>query len=255
MLVRECLARGLPVEVLPGPSAVVTALVASGLPAERWRFAGLPSAQGGRAARRARARRRDAGRVRVAGPRRRARCAVLAELDPEREVAVCRELTKVHEEVVRGTAREVAERFAEGARGEIVLVVGPAAEARRRRRRRRWRRSRRWSRRARGGAPRRRSSPASPAFRRTACTGVRLSRCGPRRVPAAQPRHLGTDGGRLGARAPVDVERHRGPWARGWSRCSSPQPGQTILELAAGTGETGFAAAAPIGEAGKLITS
>jgi 16S rRNA (cytidine1402-2'-O)-methyltransferase len=52
---------------------------------------------------------------------------VLAELDPGREVAVCRELTKLHEEVVRGTARVVAERFAKGTRGEIVLVVGPAA--------------------------------------------------------------------------------------------------------------------------------
>jgi 16S rRNA (cytidine1402-2'-O)-methyltransferase len=42
---------------------------------------------------------------------------------------VCRELTKLHEEVVRGPAREVAERFAEGARGEIVLVIGPADAA------------------------------------------------------------------------------------------------------------------------------
>ena len=50
---------------------------------------------------------------------------MLADLDPERQVAVCRELTKLHEEVVRGTARELAERFAAGARGEIVLVIGP----------------------------------------------------------------------------------------------------------------------------------
>ena len=52
---------------------------------------------------------------------------MLAELDPERPVAVCRELTKVHEEVVRGTAGELAERYAkEPPRGEVALVVGPA---------------------------------------------------------------------------------------------------------------------------------
>ena len=113
MLVRECLARGLAVEVLPGPSAVVTALVASGLPAERWRFAGfLPRKEG-----ELRAQLERTGETLVAfeSPGRLgATLAVLAEIDPEREVAVCRELTKLHEEVVRGTAREVAERFADG---------------------------------------------------------------------------------------------------------------------------------------------
>ena len=52
---------------------------------------------------------------------------VLAALDPERPVAVCRELTKLHEEVVRGTAAELAERYAGGPpRGEVALVVGGA---------------------------------------------------------------------------------------------------------------------------------
>ena len=56
--------------------------------------------------------------------------AVLAALDPERPVAVCRELTKIHEEVVRGSAAELAERYAEAeVKGEVVLVVGPAPEA------------------------------------------------------------------------------------------------------------------------------
>jgi 16S rRNA (cytidine1402-2'-O)-methyltransferase len=57
--------------------------------------------------------------------------AVLAEVDPDRAVAVCRELTKVHEEVVRGTAAELAKRY-EGKppRGEVVLVVGPSASPR-----------------------------------------------------------------------------------------------------------------------------
>src|SRR5581483_8879419 len=54
----------------------------------------------------------------------------LAALDPERPAAVCRELTKLHEEVARGTAAELAARYAaEEPRGEIVLVVGPAAAA------------------------------------------------------------------------------------------------------------------------------
>ena len=128
VLVRECIARGLQVEVLPGPSAVVTALVASGLPAERWRFTGfLPRKEGEL---RAELERGDETLVAFESPGRLARTLrVAAEVDPERPVAVCRELTKLHEEVVRGTAREVAQRFADGARGEIVVVVGPAGEA------------------------------------------------------------------------------------------------------------------------------
>jgi 16S rRNA (cytidine1402-2'-O)-methyltransferase len=56
--------------------------------------------------------------------------AVLAEVDPAREAAVCRELTKLHEEIVRGTAAELAERYAdEPPRGEVVLVVAPAVRA------------------------------------------------------------------------------------------------------------------------------
>ena len=128
VLVRECLARGLPVEVLPGPSAVVTALVASGLPAEPWRFTGfLPRKEGEL---RAELERGSETIVAFESPGRVARAlALLATLDPNREVAVCRELTKLHEEVARGTARELAERFAQGTRGEIVLVIGPAAKA------------------------------------------------------------------------------------------------------------------------------
>ena len=128
VLVRECLARGLAVEVLPGPSAPVTALVASGLPADRWRFAGFLPRKG--AELRAELARGGETLVAFESPGRLARTlALLAELDPERPVAVCRELTKRHEDVARGTAAELAERFAEGARGEVVLVVGAAPEA------------------------------------------------------------------------------------------------------------------------------
>ena len=124
VLVRESVAAGLAVEVLPGPSAVLAALVASALPAERWRFAGfLPR----RRAELVESFRGPETLVAFESPRRVAgSLAVLVELDPERPVAVCRELTKVHEEVVRGSAGELAARFAQAPpRGEVVLVVGP----------------------------------------------------------------------------------------------------------------------------------
>jgi 16S rRNA (cytidine1402-2'-O)-methyltransferase len=121
VLLREAVAAGLEVEVLPGPSAVLTALVASGLPSARWRFEGfLPRKKGElRAVLSA-----PETLVAFESPRRLA--ATLREIDPAREVAVCRELTKIHEEIVRGTAGELAERYAaDEPKGEIVLVVGP----------------------------------------------------------------------------------------------------------------------------------
>jgi 16S rRNA (cytidine1402-2'-O)-methyltransferase len=127
ILVRACIEAGLQVEVLPGPSAAITALVASGLPAERWRFAGFLPRRAGEL-RRELERPGEETLVAYESPRRLAgTLATLAEIDPRRPVAVCRELTKLHEEVVRGTAAEVAERFAGGTRGEVVLVVGAAA--------------------------------------------------------------------------------------------------------------------------------
>jgi 16S rRNA (cytidine1402-2'-O)-methyltransferase len=125
LLVRGCVAAGLPVEVLPGPSAAITALVASGLPADEWHFHGfLPRKKGD-----LRRVLTEAGGTLVAfeSPRRvAATLALLAELDPEREVAVCRELTKAHEEVVRGSATELATRYREAPpKGEVVLVLGP----------------------------------------------------------------------------------------------------------------------------------
>jgi 16S rRNA (cytidine1402-2'-O)-methyltransferase len=124
ILVGACVAAGLGVEVLPGPSAALSALVASALPAERWQFVGfLPRKRG------------ELERVFASpetlvafeSPRRlAASLGVLAAVDPARQAAVCRELTKIHEEVVRGTAAELAARYAqEEPRGEIVLVVGP----------------------------------------------------------------------------------------------------------------------------------
>ena len=128
VLVQACVAAGLAVEVLPGPSAALAALVASALPAETWRFVGfLPRKAGERRAVFA----SPETVVAVAAPRRvGAALAELAALDPARPAAVCRELTKVHEEVVRASAAELAERYAaEEPRGEVVLVVGGAPAA------------------------------------------------------------------------------------------------------------------------------
>lgn len=129
-LIGACLRAGLPVEVLPGPSAAVTALVASGLPAERWRFVGfLPRRRGELAELFAGAQETT---VAYESPRRlAASLAVLAELDPFRQLAVCRELTKIHEDVSRGAAAELAERFAaQPARGEVTIVFAQAPPGR-----------------------------------------------------------------------------------------------------------------------------
>ena len=126
-LVRAALAAGVPVSVLPGPSAVETALVASGLVGERYQFVGfLPRRAGELAALWEELRGMALPVVAFESPRRLpASLASLAEALPGREVAVCRELTKHFEEVVRGPAEELASRFAEAPKGEITLVIGP----------------------------------------------------------------------------------------------------------------------------------
>ena len=129
-LVAAAVSGGLPVTVLPGPSAVETALVASGLVADRYQFLGyLP--------RRARELQTLAEQlvdwthpvVAFESPRRLpASLAALAVKMPVRPAAVCRELTKRFEEVVQGTLAELAERFAEPPKGEITLVLGGGSE-------------------------------------------------------------------------------------------------------------------------------
>jgi 16S rRNA (cytidine1402-2'-O)-methyltransferase len=112
--------------VLPGPSAVETALVASGFGGGAFQFVGfLPR---GAAALAALWPTFSLVSVAFESPQRLpATLASLASFDSTREVAVCRELTKKFEEVVRGTASEVAARFAEPPKGEITHVVGPPA--------------------------------------------------------------------------------------------------------------------------------
>jgi 16S rRNA (cytidine1402-2'-O)-methyltransferase len=123
-LIRACIDRDLEVEVLPGPSAVTTALVASGLPTSRWRFEGfLPR----RAGELERVLRSAETLIAFESPRRLpASLAALAALAPNRPAAVCRELTKLHEEVARGSLGELARRFRDEVKGEIVVVIAPA---------------------------------------------------------------------------------------------------------------------------------
>ena len=131
-LVRACLDAGLPVEVVPGPSAVLAALVLSGFPTDRFVFEGFLPRRGI-----ARRERIDA----IAGERRttvlfEAPNRVLATLSdllavcgPLREVAVARELTKIYEEVWRGELSDAVGNIgAKEPRGEYVLVLGPAPE-------------------------------------------------------------------------------------------------------------------------------
>ncbi len=130
-LVLAALDAGVEVTVLPGPSAVETALVASGLVAEQYRFLGfLPRGEKALAELWEQLRAWPWPAVAFESPQRLpATLRSLAAAEPAREVAVCRELTKRFEEVVRGSAAELARRFPEPPKGEIALVLGPAAAA------------------------------------------------------------------------------------------------------------------------------
>src|SRR5581483_11828314 len=126
-LVRAALETGVAVTVLPGPSAVETALVASGLAADRYAFLGfLPRRASELAALWLELRSWPWPAVAFESPRRLpASLGSLAAADPDRTVAVCRELTKRFEEVAVATAAVLAARFREAPRGEITLVLGP----------------------------------------------------------------------------------------------------------------------------------
>ncbi|MBF6448553.1 MULTISPECIES: 16S rRNA (cytidine(1402)-2'-O)-methyltransferase [Nocardia] len=125
-MVAACIERDLPVTCLPGPSAVTTALALSGLPMERFCFDGFaPRKSGQRKQWLATLVTEPRAVVFFEAPHRLADClADAAEvLGPERRAAVCRELTKTYEEVVRGGLGELAAWAVEGARGEITVVV------------------------------------------------------------------------------------------------------------------------------------
>lgn len=125
-LIRRCLERNLDVTVLPGPSVIPVALVASNLPTDRWRFEGFLPKRSGEMERVLRSAETV---VAFESPRRIGdSLAALAAIAPDRPAAVCREMTKMHEEVSRGSLAELARRFRGDVKGEIVLVIGPAAD-------------------------------------------------------------------------------------------------------------------------------
>lgn len=126
-LVRGCIAAGVTVEALPGPSAVLVALGVSGMDPDRWRFAGFVPRK---AAAIAPALLTAETTIAFESPGRlAATLRALAEADPDRGVVVARELTKLHEEITRGTAGELAGTFAaRTVKGEITIVVEGRAE-------------------------------------------------------------------------------------------------------------------------------
>jgi 16S rRNA (cytidine1402-2'-O)-methyltransferase len=131
-LVNEAVARGIPVTACPGPSAVLTGLALSGLPTDRFLFAGfVPQKQGERKRLFAEFARLKATLIYFESPHR--IIETLHDLGaalPGRSVAVTRELTKLHEEVLRGTPEEIAAQLESRAsvKGEITLLVGPPGE-------------------------------------------------------------------------------------------------------------------------------
>jgi len=131
-LVQLAVERGIVVEPIPGPSAVTAALTAAAMPFASFRFAGfVPRAASARLQWLARIADDEDATVFFESPQRLAGTLgeLAAVLAAERPVAVCRELTKLHEEVVRGTATQLASHFAEGARGEITVVVAAGQRA------------------------------------------------------------------------------------------------------------------------------
>ena len=128
-LVRECVDAGIPVDVIPGPTAPVTALALSGLPTDRFLFAGFLSARPGQR----QSQLAGLGTVPAtlvlfeSANRLSALLQDIARLMPDRQVAVTRELTKLHQEVLRGSAAGLFERLdtAPPLKGEITIVIGP----------------------------------------------------------------------------------------------------------------------------------
>lgn len=132
VLVELACNEGAPVEVIPGPSACVTALVLSGMPSDQFFFEGfLPRKHGERVRRLQRLAPIPGALIFYESPHRvEASLLAIAEVFPQRVVALCRELTKLHEEVLRASAPELHERVLERGelKGEMVIVVAPPSE-------------------------------------------------------------------------------------------------------------------------------
>ncbi|MDX6375754.1 MAG: rRNA (cytidine1402-2-O)-methyltransferase [Gaiellaceae bacterium] len=128
-LVRAAADAGIRVEVVPGPSAVTAAFAASGIEGDGFAFVGfLPRTAGGLNARLDAADCWGVPLIAFEAPGRLPRTlATLAARDPKRPIVVCRELTKLHEQVVRGTAADVAAQFGEPPPGEVTIVLAAGA--------------------------------------------------------------------------------------------------------------------------------
>lgn len=125
-LMQACIERDIDIDVLPGPSAITTALVASGLPSHRWRFEGFLPRRPGELERVLQS---TETVVAFESPRRLpASLRALAALAPDRPAAVCRELTKLHEEVARASLADLSRTFRGEVKGEIVVVIAPSRE-------------------------------------------------------------------------------------------------------------------------------
>ena len=126
LLVRACIKEGIQVETLPGPTAFVPALVNSGLPCEKFVFEGFLPQKKGRQKRLTELAAETRTMVLYESPYRLVKTLsqIAEHFGPDRKASVSRELTKVHEETVRGTLEELAQHFGRGTvKGEIVIVV------------------------------------------------------------------------------------------------------------------------------------
>lgn len=127
LIVRECVKNGIEVQCLPGATAFVPALVSSGLPDERFCFEGFLPQKKGRMTRLNALKEETRTMIFYESPYRLVKTLTqfVEYFGPERQVSVCREISKVHEESVRGTLQEVVNHFTETEpRGEIVIVLG-----------------------------------------------------------------------------------------------------------------------------------
>ncbi len=126
LLIRECVENNIPVECLPGPVAFVPALVASGLPCDRFVFEGFLPHKKGRQTRLKNIAQEKRTSVLYESPHRLVKCLSQIEkfMGADRKVCVARELTKIHEEFTRGTAKEVREYYEnKTVKGEIVIII------------------------------------------------------------------------------------------------------------------------------------
>lgn len=130
-LVREAIQRGVEIDVLPGACAAITALVGAGLPVDRWMYAGFfPRSPGDRKKLVDELVSLQSTLIFYESPLRLADTLhFLGQCWPDRQICVARNLTKIHQQWLRGTAAEVVEALGSETRGEVVLLVGPPVEA------------------------------------------------------------------------------------------------------------------------------